>query len=181
MSDPTTPNEETRHDKDTDIHSYFEVPGGWGDDSKYLVGLSTGLVVFEPYGFWTNIEIANGVAQDKPVAIIIDPANLEPGGKYYEQMKNGERFVEVKIPLPGNTEGSYRVYRDAGEASKWIHDRSVEKFMKMNAAPQAVPQIDQADLDKQETLKREVEAIRAAQIAAQIAAEKPTEKAAEKK
>ena len=55
---------------------------------------STGLVVFEPYGFWTNIEIANGVAQDKPVAIIADPVNLKPDGKYFDKMKNDEPFCE---------------------------------------------------------------------------------------
>ena len=117
-----------------DIYTYFEIDGGWGDDSKFLVGFSTGLMVFEPYGFWTNIEIANGVIQDKPVAVIIDPANLEPGGKYHEQMKNGERFAEIKIPLPGDTEGSYRIYRDGGEAAKWIHDQSQENLYKLQAA-----------------------------------------------
>jgi len=134
-SNAIVPNQETSNDITPDIHTYFEVPGEWGDDSKYLVGLSTGLVVFEPYGFWTNIEIANGVAQDKPVAIIADLANLQPGGKYYEQMKNGERFAEIKIPLPGNTEGSYRVYKDAGEASQWIHDKTVQNLAKLQATP----------------------------------------------
>lgn len=136
-TNPVAANEETQDYVTPDIYTYFEIPGGWGDDSKYLVGLSTGLVVFEPYGFWTNIEIANGVAQDKPVAIIADPANLKPNGKYFDQMKNDEPFCEVKIPLPGGTEGAYRVYRDAGDASQWIHDTSAKNLenLQAHAAP----------------------------------------------
>ena len=111
------------------IDTYFEVPGCWGDDSKFLVCFSTGMIVFEPYGFWTNIEIANGVAQGKPVAIIVDPENIKSDGKYFEQMGHGERFVEIKIPLPGGSEGSYRLYMDGGEAAQWIHDQSAANLM----------------------------------------------------
>ena len=43
--------------KGVDDDNYYEVPGTWGDDSRYLVGYSTSLVIFEPYGFWTDIEL----------------------------------------------------------------------------------------------------------------------------
>jgi hypothetical protein len=119
--------------EDQDVHTYFEIPGGWGDDSKYLVGLSTGLLVFEPYGFWTNIEIANGVAQDKPVAIIADPDSLKLGGAYYEKMKNGEKYVEIEIPLPDDEKGVYRIYRDTGDATQWINRHGMKKMMEMEA------------------------------------------------
>jgi len=159
-STPLPSVEETVGHKTPEISTYFEVPGGWGDDSKYLVGFSTGLVVFEPYGFWTNIEIANGAAQEKPVAIIADPENLEPGGKYYEQMKNGERFAEIKIPLPGNAEGSYRVYRDAGEAAQWIHDQTVQNLEKKQIAPTQVPVPEPVNHTK--NMREQMNALRAA-------------------
>lgn len=105
--------------------TYFEVPGVWGDDSKYLAGLSTSLLVFEPYGFWTNIEIANGVAQDKPVAIIADPKKLnEPhnwsqDGKYYTS----------EIDLPGNKKGEVRVYKHAEDAAEWMNQEFQKKYV----------------------------------------------------
>lgn len=146
-------------EKNQDIHTFFEVPGGWGDDSKYLVGLSTGLMVFEPYGFWTNIEIANGVAQDKPVAIIADPENLKPGKLYYEAMKNGEKYAEITIPLPDNQTGTYRIYRDAGEATKWINDQSVKKMSEMSGSVESEV-AKKAPETKSQSMKSELEQIK---------------------
>lgn len=114
------------------IPDYFEVEGTWGDDSKYLIGISTGAIVFEDYGAWTEIEIANAVTQNKPIAIIANPQNFEEGEKYYGRMQAGEEFIEVKLPLPGNTEKTYRVYRDARAATEWIHASTEKKFLKQN-------------------------------------------------
>ncbi len=115
---------------------YFEVEEEWGDDSKYLVGLSTSLIVFEPYGYWTNIEISNGVAQNKPVAIIADPeaiTNAEPNSKYFE-LKNGTAsYFDESIKLPGGEVGHYRVYRNAGAAAAWINELSLEYFDRIRA------------------------------------------------
>ena len=110
--------------------SYFQVPGTWGDDSKYLVGFCTALLVFEPYGFWTNIEIANGLVQNKPVVIIADPNELKAGGKYHERFLRAEKYIEQKIDLPGEAAGVCRIYKDASDAAEWINEcykQSVEK------------------------------------------------------
>lgn len=103
------------------LHTYYEVEGTWGDDSKYLVGVSTALMVFEPYGFWTNIEIANGVAQQRPVAVIADPAKLQ---QYPELMDGRSSYAEVPVPLPDGGTGMYRVYVNAAEASMWLEAES---------------------------------------------------------
>jgi hypothetical protein len=116
-----------------EVPSYFEVPGCWGDDSKYLVAFSTGLIAFEPYGYWTNIEIANGLIQNKPVAIIADPENFIMGGKYYKQMqeqsKKGLDYIEVPVTLPSGPSRSYRVYGDASKATHWIYEESMKNML----------------------------------------------------
>jgi hypothetical protein len=116
-----------------EVPSYFEVPGCWGDDSKYLVAFSTGLMAFEPYGYWTYIEIANGLIQNKPVAIIADPENFILGGKYCKQMqeqsKKGLDYIEVPVTLPSGPSRSYRVYADASKATHWIAEESRKNIL----------------------------------------------------
>lgn len=115
------------------IPDYFEVDGSWGDDSKYLVGISTGAIVFEDYGAWTEIEIANAVTQNKPIAIIANPKNFEAGGKYFDRMQSGAAFIEVPLSLPNNKVGTYRVYRDAKAAAEWIHASTEQKFLRQKS------------------------------------------------
>jgi hypothetical protein len=93
--------------------TYFETPGVWGDDSKYLVGISSSLLVFDPRGTWTDIEIANGLAQDKPVAIIADPAKLSKG-EYGGAWSTDTKFWEEKPGL--------RVYKNASDAAEWLNE-----------------------------------------------------------
>ena len=110
---------------------FFEVPGQWGDDSKYLVGLSTALIVFEPYGYWTNIEIANGLAQDKPVVIIANPElvdSAQVGDEYHALKDESAEYIEKPFELPNGTPSNYRVYKDAGAAAKWINSISPKQL-----------------------------------------------------
>ena len=104
------------------VNTYFEVDGVWGDDSKYLVGLSTALLVFEPFGFWTNIEIMNGLAQNKPVAIIVDPEKITPPGEYYTLFNHGEKFAIKEMLMPDGSKKEYRLYRKAADAADWFHE-----------------------------------------------------------
>jgi len=108
-------------DSQPHVSTYFEVPGVWGDDSKYLAGVSTSLLVFEPYGFWTNIEIANGVAQGKAVAIIADAKDWVEGGAYHGELRADARYIVREIRVPGGV-GSYRIYRDASDAARWVNE-----------------------------------------------------------
>lgn len=114
--------------------AYFEVNGVWGDDSKYLVGISTALLVFAPYGFWTNIEIANGIAQGRPVAVMLNPHHewtkseskddIEAIGK--NATEKNQPYVEKDWTLPDGTKRKYRMYLSARHAAEWF----VETFYK---------------------------------------------------
>jgi hypothetical protein len=115
---------------ETAAATYFEIPGAWGDDSKYLAGISTSLLVFEPYGYWTNIEIANGVAQGKPVAIIADPEKLRKG-EYLEAQQDGSigkrANDHIKMMAPDGRE-LYRVYEHAVDAARYMNDLWQQKL-----------------------------------------------------
>ncbi len=109
--------------------AYFEVEGVWGDDSKFLVGISTALLVFAPYGFWTNIEIANGIAQGKPVAVMVNPDHEWTNKDDVEAIKsntrdNGQPYVEREWTLPDGMKRKYRMYLAAERAAEWF----VEEF-----------------------------------------------------
>lgn len=95
-----------------DQDNYYEVSGTWGDDSRYLVGYSTSLVIFEPYGFWTGIELYNGMAQRKPIAIITKKLKAECKTKGYE---------DVYAPLKDGKIGHYRKYENGAQAALWIN------------------------------------------------------------
>lgn len=151
------------------INTYFEINGAWGDDSKYLAGLSTSLLVFQPFGYWTNIEIANGIAQGKPVVIIADPDKLAKDGEYYDLFKNKEAYIEKEINMPDSTKGSYRIYKDAGDAAQWINqcylESQIDKSMIeskrkepiLYSMNQSIPQADHCQLESRPNKRKHFE------------------------
>jgi hypothetical protein len=42
----------------------------WGDDSPTLIAIGDAAIVFQPAGAWTDVEIENLVASDKPIAFV---------------------------------------------------------------------------------------------------------------
>lgn len=97
-----------------DPDNYYEVPGTWGDDSKYLIGYSSSLMVFEPYGFWTGIELNNAMAQGKPIAVITQ----EPLANETDSRRG---YQEVQVDLKEGKKGSYRRYTDGAQAALWMN------------------------------------------------------------
>lgn len=93
----------------------FIVPGEWGDDSKYLLGISTGALFFEEYGFWTGIEFYNAIEQDKPVVVL--EKNPDP---------NGPDYTELEVTKKDGSKGTYRKYRDAAKATEWLLSEKTE-------------------------------------------------------
>lgn len=77
----------------------------WGDDSAILAAACDAAFVFSPYGTWTQIEVENLLAQNKPFVVIDDPqkALLSP--------EETVRQINVQ-------RGSYAVYRNAEDAAK---------------------------------------------------------------
>lgn len=108
--------------------NYFEVPGTWGDDSKYLIGFSSAVIVFEPYGFWTGIELRNALAQNKPVVVVRGPN--EPK----------QAMEEVTVPLPNGAQGTYRRYSNLADGAEWIRRcwnvRFIDTFLQQHALPE---------------------------------------------
>ena len=97
--------------------NYFEVPGTWGDDSKYLVGFCSAAIIFEPYGFWTGIELTNAVAQGKPVVVIRGPGTPS------------QAMEQIDVMLPGAQNGTYRKYSNLSDASVWIKHFCNTRFL----------------------------------------------------
>ncbi len=70
----------------------------WGDDSAVLAATCDAAFVFRPHGTWTQIEVENLLAQDKPFVVIDDPKN--------SQLRSDEN--KKRISTQG---GDYFVYR----------------------------------------------------------------------
>ena len=114
-------------------HNYYEVPGTWGDDSKYLIGYSSAALIFEPYGFWTEIELRNAVAQGKPTAVITQ--NMEQTCERLkiewtdEDKRHAPNYKEASVLLPNKSIGYYRIYQDAALAAVWMKRCANVKFI----------------------------------------------------
>lgn len=120
----------------TEPFNYFEVPGSWGDDSKYLIGYATSAIAFAPYGFWTEIELRNAIAQGKPTVVITEKNKLdelklpEKFKKGLKQLSDGNTtYLEIPVDLPDNKTGTYRLYTDAKYAAIWINRCWNVKFL----------------------------------------------------
>jgi hypothetical protein len=125
----------------TKSFNYFEVPGSWGDDSKYLIGYSSAAVAFAPYGFWTEIELRNAIAQGKPTIVIADESKLDKlklpadiSKVSLQKLAKGEiKYLEVPVDLPEGKKGNYRIYTDGKWAAIRINRcwnvRVLEKFV----------------------------------------------------
>lgn len=70
----------------------------WGDDSSVLAATCDAAFVFRPHGTWTQIEVENLLAQNKPFVVIDDPKN--------SQLRPDENKKRVKTQR-----GNFHVYR----------------------------------------------------------------------
>jgi hypothetical protein len=118
---------------DLAMATQFIVPNcEWGEDSPYLASLCTSMVVLEPAGRWTQIEMLNGLERGIPVAVIASPQNYSEkwieGNKIssgYEGLAKGERFVEIAFPTSSNKHETIRVYRSPKDTANWIQWRYI--------------------------------------------------------
>ncbi len=94
----------------------------WGDDSAILAAACDAAFVFSPYGTWTQIEVENLLAQNKPFVVIDDPKNalLQPTER--------KRQVDVQ-------RGTYFVYRNADDAANDLLQKLNEAGFISNRRP----------------------------------------------
>lgn len=109
----------------------------WGEDSPYLASICTSMLVIEPAGRWTQIEMLNGLERGIPVVIVASPENYStewmPGNKIdplYVGLSKGQKFIEIPFPTSINPKEKVRAYRDPADAAKWIAWRyEVDHFL----------------------------------------------------
>ncbi|VEB37165.1 hypothetical protein [Legionella cherrii] len=118
----------------------------WGQDSPYLASMCTSMVVIEPAGRWTQIEMLNGLERGIPVVIIASPENYDEKwlpdntvDKLYEGLTKGEKYINIPFPTSQDPKAVVRAYRDPADAAKWIawryeadhfHDKESTDFLK---------------------------------------------------
>lgn len=137
----SNPNSPTRHDTIAS-RTQFVVNGTWGDESPQLAALCTGMLIVEPAGRWTQIEMQNGIAQGKPVVILASPFNYEPQFQDpigsapkppYDQLDT-QKYIDLPFG-EGQTVRAYRHPADAAMYLGWRNEFEVGLIARMLKRP----------------------------------------------
>lgn len=127
----TTQKETVKREDTIGSRSQFIIEGNWGSDSPYLAALSTSMVVIEPAGRWTQIEMLNAMEQGRPVVILASPENYDSGwmkdwgndnvpDPQYVGLTEGKPFVEIPFPTPSDAKAVVRAYKNPIDAANYI-------------------------------------------------------------
>lgn len=114
------------------FRSQFIFPGEWGDESPYLAALCTAMVVIEPAGRWTQIEMLNAMEQDIPVVILASPENYDENwminftgtkhkiNQHYRGLNEGLKYVDIDLPTKSNPVAKVRAFRNPEDAALYL-------------------------------------------------------------
>lgn len=127
MATPVTESKSMLSAETIASRTQFIVEGEWGSDSPYLAAIATAMIVIEPAGRWTQIEMQNAMEQGRPVVILASPENYDKNwlidhkpDPQYAGLVEGKKFVEISFPTKADPDSTVRAYLDPTDAADWI-------------------------------------------------------------